>query len=110
MQVANGCGIVTVNGPGTLNIASGMQGFIGTNLTINAVLGGTGGYQTASGNVIYLYGANTFSGGCILNGGQTYFNNANSFGTGTITPILGGASPNYSAVLSSGGGPYHARQ
>ena len=29
----------------------------------------------------------------MLNGGQIYFNNNNAFGTGTITPILGGASP-----------------
>ena len=53
MQVANSSGIVTINGPGVLSIADGMQGFIGTNLTINAVLGGTGGFEGQGGcNVI----------------------------------------------------------
>jgi autotransporter-associated beta strand protein len=92
---------VTVNGPGVLSIASGMQGFIGTNLTINAVLGGTGGYQTAAGNVIYLNGTNTFSGGTVLNGGQTYFTNEYAFGTGTIYPV----AATFSALLASGGAP-----
>ena len=105
MKVANGSGIVTVNGPGVLSIASGMQGFIGTNLTINAVLGGTGGFQSAAGNNVSLYGHNTFSGGCNLNGGSTYINNNNALGTGAITPILGGASPTYSALYFNGGAP-----
>ena len=99
MQVATGT--VTVNGPGTLSIASGMQGFTGTNLTINAVLAGTGGYQGASGNVVYLYGSNTFSGGCNLNLGQIFFTNGAAFGTGPINPYAAG----FSALLASGGAP-----
>ena len=105
MQLTNGCGITTVNGPGILSIAAGMQGFIGTNLTINAVLGGTGGFQSAGGNNIWLNGNNTFSGGCNLNGGNTYITNGNALGTGTISPTLGGASPTYSALYFNGGSP-----
>jgi autotransporter-associated beta strand protein len=92
---------VTVNGPGVLSIAAGMQGFIGTNLTINAVLAGTGGFETAGGNIIYLYGTNTFSGGTVLNSGQTYFTNGYAFGTGTLYPV----ATAFSALLPSGGSP-----
>ncbi len=98
-------GAVTINGPGILTNADGMQVFIGTNLTINAALAGTGGFQSATNNNIYLNGANTFSGGCNLNGGNTYITNGNALGTGAISPTLGGASPTYSALYFNGGSP-----
>jgi len=108
MQTAPGSGPVTVSGAGPLQIASGMQQFISTNLTINAPLtdptiGAPGGLQTAAGNNLSLFGNNTFSGGLNLNGGSTYINSASSVGaaSGTISPILGGASPVFSALYST---------
>ena len=105
--MAAATGTVTVGGTGTLNLPTGMQPFYGgtltTPFTINVALAGTGGFQTAAGDNIYLYGNNTFSGGLNLNGGSTYINSASSVGaaTGTISPIAGGAGPNYSAFYST---------
>ena len=104
MQMQTSAGTVTINGAGILSIASGVQGFFSSGtLQINSVLGGTGGYEGQSGTV-QLYGINTYSGGSLLNGNLTYFNNASSFGSGTITPVFVAATPpGYSAILSSGG-------
>ena len=104
MQMQTSTGTVTINGNGILSISAGVQGFFSSGtLQINSVLGGTGGYEGQSGTV-QLYGNNTYSGGSLLNGNQTYFNNNNSFGSGTITPVFVAATPpGYSAILSSGG-------
>ena len=106
MQMQTSAGTVTVNGNGILSIAPGVQGFFSSGtLQINSVLGGTGGYEGQSGTV-QLYGINTFSGGSLLNGNLTYFNNNSSFGSGVIAPITTGGtsgSPKYAALLSTGG-------
>src|ERR1035441_8718068 len=105
MCMTNTSGTMFVNGAGVLSLAPGIQGFAasGGTLEIDSVLGGTGGYEGQSGTVL-LYGINTFSGGSLLNGNLTYFNNNNSFCSGTITPVFVAATPpGYSAVLSSGG-------
>ena len=105
--MAAATGTVTIGGTGTLNLPTGMHPFYGgtltTPFTLNVALAGTGGFQTAAGDNIYLYGNNTFSGGLNLNGGSTYINSASSVGaaTGTISPILGGASPVFSAFYST---------
>ena len=94
-------GAVTINGPGVLTLPSGLQAFSGTNLTINANLNGSGGFQSATNNNISLFGINTYSGGTILNGGSTYINSASSLGTGTVSPILGGTNGTFSALFST---------
>jgi autotransporter-associated beta strand protein len=80
---------LTINGPGILSIASGLQGFSTTNnanTTINAQLAGTGALQNQSGGSLFLYGNNTYSGGTSLGtSAGLNFNNNNSFGTGPIT-------------------------
>ena len=106
MLMQTSTGTVTINGTGILSIAAGVQGFSSSGtLQINSVLGGTGGYEGQSGTV-QLYGINTFSGGSLLNGNLTYFNNNSSFGSGVIAPITTGGtsgSPKYAALLSTGG-------
>ena len=95
-------GTVTVDGAGILSITNGMQEFAGTNLTIETTLGGSGGFESAVSNNVYLYNDNnTYSGGTSLNGGSTYLSGASSLGTGTVSPILGGASPTFSALYST---------
>ena len=78
---------LVINGPGTLSITSGYQGFstsvAANNTTITTTLGGTGGVQSEGGGSLFLYGTNTYSGGTLL--GTTAglnFNNSNSFGMG----------------------------
>ncbi len=95
-------GTVTITGTGVLSIAAGVQGFFSSGtLVISNTLGGTGGYEGQSGTV-QLFGSNTYSGGTMLDGNLTYFNNSNSFGTGPITPVFV-STPGFSAMLSSGG-------
>ncbi len=94
-------GAVTINGPGVLSIATGMQQFVATNLTINANLSGTGGFESSASNNISLFGNDDYSGGTILNGGSTYINSASSLGTGTVSPILGGTNATFSALFST---------
>ena len=86
MQTAPGSGPVTVSGAGSLQIASGMQTFTATNLTISVPLvdptgGGSGGYQDTLGNNVSLYGVNTFSGNVNLNGGQTHIQASSGLGS-----------------------------
>jgi fibronectin-binding autotransporter adhesin len=70
-------------------------------LAIDAPIVGTGGTVVQhGGGTLALYGANTFSGGMEVTGGQlTYYNNSQSFGTGNI--IIGGGLSN--AFLSGAG-------
>ncbi len=91
----NGGATVNVNSSGgaVLSIAPALQGLFvstGGNLKINAPLGGadaTSALQwSGGGGSAYLYGANTFEGGVILNTANGLnFNNSQSFGTGPIT-------------------------
>ena len=83
--------VITFNqsGTGNLSIASGLQGFFSEStsggLLFNVPITGTGGMEQHGNGYIALYGNNTFSGGFETTGGQvTYYNNNNSFGTGTI--------------------------
>ena len=100
--------ILTINGPGAMNLVSGECGFgsynsSGTdgdgNTTINAVIGGPGtvtleNYGTGGGQ-FFFNGVNTYSGGTELGystsrwGGILNFNNNASFGTGAIKVING---------------------
>jgi autotransporter-associated beta strand protein len=93
------------NSSGSIGIVSGLQGFFcGPNgncgITINIPVTGSGGIQQSSGGYLALYATNTYTGGTTLTGGQlVYYNNNNSFGTGTITvngsgnALVGSASP-----------------
>ncbi len=91
----NGGATVNINSSGgaVLSISPALQGLFvstGGNLVINAPLGGadaTSALQwSGGGGSAYLYGANTFEGGVILNTANGLnFNNSQSFGTGPIT-------------------------
>ena len=88
-----GGGTVTVSG--ALTIAAGVQGFLidlsGQTIKINASLGGTGGIEQEDSGQLSLFGNNSYTGGTQTTGGQvTNYNNANSFGTGSI--LLTGTS------------------
>jgi autotransporter-associated beta strand protein len=81
------------NGAGTLGVALGnatdnVVAIDGTgNLTINSIISGTG-KLTKSGTgtgALILAGANTFSGGFVLNSGAVIIRNTSAFGTGNIT-------------------------
>ncbi len=90
---AGGTVHVTTSGGAVLSITSGLQGlFSGTNsnLYLDTAIGGddaTSALQwSGGGGSAYLYGANTFQGGIMLNSANGLnFNNSQSFGTGPIT-------------------------
>lgn len=99
---------VTIDGPGQLALAAGSNTFSMVNgsqsLVVNASLTGSGslGLTGSSGQTanFYLYGNNSYSGFTFLGTMATvYFNNNNSFGTGTIA--WSGASPVLSPQGSS---------
>lgn len=95
---------VTISGTGSLSLASGLQGFdtynssIG-NTKINVPITGSGIVCPENSGQLFLNATNTYTGGTTLGfsggsfGGLVNFNNASSFGTGTITisNCLGGA-------------------
>jgi autotransporter-associated beta strand protein len=94
---SSGGGTVTITGSGILTLAAGDQGMYvddqTSNLKVSAVIAGTGrlvwqgpAASGASGGSLYLLGANTYSGGTLLNTSKGLnFNNNSSFGTGRIT-------------------------
>jgi len=76
-------GPITMNA-GTDAVATG--GSDGAPMTILSVMQGAGAVETQSGDSVYFYAANTYTGGTILDGaGGVNFNNNTSFGTGTIS-------------------------
>jgi hypothetical protein len=81
MVMSTGTGTVSFDGPGVLGIGDGSCEFFASGtLEINCAL----------------------SGGSLLNGNVTGFNNNNSFGTGPITPMfVGPTPPGYSTLASS---------
>ncbi len=112
---------VTINGPGSMIIPGTAAQGINTGgstlgqTTINAVISGVGAIIEPEGaGSLYLYGANTYSGGTILDQtGIIYFTNGAAFGSGPISiAITGGALVNNatSAVLITNtftGGTYN---
>ena len=97
---------LTINaiGAGDLNIVTGLQGVLGSSsadVTINAPITGPGEIQPSNGGNIRLNGLNTYSGGTNLASTSTliHFNNASSFGTGSINMGIAGFVP----LLGSGG-------
>jgi len=82
--------ITSSGGTQTANTGPGyFQGFLisgsASGVIINAPIVGQGGLEQEVSGALYLYGNNSFSGGFDITGGQTtYFNQNNSFGTGTI--------------------------
>ncbi len=99
---------VTIGGSGILSLSSGLQGFLvntsSQTLLINSVLGGSGGIAPESSGSLKLFGSNTYSGGTTFGfsgSPLTFFNNNNSFGTGTNT--ISEASGNFAALLATGG-------
>jgi hypothetical protein len=102
---------LTINGPGQLSLAAGSNSLstgtfsVGQSIIINASLTGSGalgisGLGSSGAGTFYLYGNNSYTGGTFLNTGSTvYFNNNNSFGTGTISWY--GVSPTMSPQGSS---------
>lgn len=100
---------LTINaiGSGQLDVTTGVQGVLNKSsvtMTVNAPITGVGGIEPENGGNIDLYGNNTYSGGTTLGSSSTltYFNNNNSFGTGTITNALSSAT-SFTSLLSSGG-------
>jgi len=102
MVMRTGTGTVHLVGPGVLGIQDrGCEFFASGTLEINCALAGGGQYVGQTGTV-QLYGTNIYSGGSLLNGAVTGFNNNNSFGTGPITPMfVGPTPPGYSTLASS---------
>ena len=109
-ETASGVSL-TINGSGsgTLDVASGDQGFLvsgsTSKLIINAPISGSGGVAPELSGGLYLYGNNTYSGGTPIGysgATLTYFNNNNSFGTGPIKNVYTAAG-SYAALLSMGG-------
>ena len=105
-QTVNGVNMtINATGSGDLNMASGLQGVLNggssSTLTINAPIVGSGGLEPENGGSIKLNGLNTYSGGTTLGNTATltYFDNASSFGTGTITMGVAGFAP----LLGQGG-------
>jgi uncharacterized protein (TIGR02597 family) len=95
---------VTINGIGTVNLASGAQGLDAKNasdgsqaiMRINVNIAGSGQMFPEGNGTTYLHGSNTFSGGFKLGyadptagtnvfTGTIYFNNGNAFGTGALS-------------------------
>jgi autotransporter-associated beta strand protein len=90
---------VTIQGSGTINLASGAQGLDAHNasdgslalLRINCPIAGDGVLYPEGNGQSFLHGTNTFSGGMTLGyssnpfNGIVNFNNGSAFGTGPIT-------------------------
>ncbi len=86
-----GTGAVTMNASRTVTTSS-------SNLTMGGVISGVGFSLTKNGSgVLILGGANTFSGGVILNAGTLGIHNAAALGNGTFT-IAGGTIDNTSGA------------
>jgi autotransporter-associated beta strand protein len=94
---------LTLNGTGVISIdpGTGPQGFIvrgGSNLRIENKISGTGGinFQSSGGTgtgSLFLYAANDYSGGTILNtGGTLNINSAASIGSGPLSWTSAAAS------------------
>ena len=101
--------IINAAGSGTLDVATGDQGFLVSGSTssvmINAPISGAGGVAPELSGSLYLYGNNTYSGGTKIGysgATLTYFNNSHSFGTGPIVNTYTAAG-SYAALLSTGG-------
>lgn len=94
---ANSCD-VTIAGTGTINLASGVQGFDSVvssdgsvgRIRLNCNMAGSGQLFPEGNAYLYLHGSNTYSGGTTIGfsnnnfSGTLYFNNDNAFGTGVI--------------------------
>ena len=95
------------NGTGSLDITSGVQGFIvNGSAIINANITGVGGVDPeygGSGASLSLFGNNTYSGGTALTSSSTlvYYNNNNSFGSGTIS--VSESAGSFAPLLATGG-------
>ena len=87
---------VTITGSGSLNLASGIQGFDTHNSAvgfthINVPITGSGNVCPQNSGQLYLDAVNTYSGGTALGysgspfNGLVNFNNGSSFGSGPIT-------------------------
>lgn len=98
---------LTINstGSGFLDVTNNIQGFlVSSSVTINATIGGAGGVAPELSGSLYLYGNNTYSGGTQFGDSGstlTYFNNNNSFGTGSM--FVNESSGSYAALLATGG-------
>lgn len=76
----------------TIDTAVTVTNNSGNSIQISGVISESGSRSLTKNGVggIYLNGANTFSGGTILNAGEIQFNNAAAFGTGRLT-VNGGS-------------------
>lgn len=91
-------GSVTLNK--TLSVAVSGTGSV----TLSGIVSGTGALALSAvnpGGILYLSGANTFSGGITLNSGILKTNSATGFGTGTITINGGALDANSDTTLST---------
>jgi fibronectin-binding autotransporter adhesin len=96
---------LTINATGGgLEAVAGVDGFLGSSsadVTINAVIKGAGQVNPSNGGNLRFNGANTYTGGTLLNSTSTlvHFGNDSSFGAGDITMSVAGFVP----LLASGG-------
>jgi len=110
-EAVSGVGL-TINGAGagTVDIASGDQGFLvsgsASSVTINAPISGVGGLAPESSGSLYLNGNNTYSGGTAFGYSGvplTHFNNNNAFGSAAIRIVSGVSSGTFFGLLGAGG-------
>jgi fibronectin-binding autotransporter adhesin len=84
-------GLITLQGTGLFNIGNG-------SLTLNNIVGGTGPLTKVTGTLpLILSGANTYSGGTVVNAGIISFSADNNFGALPSTPTPGN-------IILNGGG------
>jgi autotransporter-associated beta strand protein len=96
---ASGAAVNNLNfvGAGSIGLPTGAWSFecggSANNIIINVPITGSGGITQHNSGSLYLYGDNTYTGVTTATGGQIiYYNNNNSFGTGTISITGGGTS------------------
>ncbi len=99
-------GVVRQNGTNPANLYVTVGNNNSANVVINAPIVDNAGALTLvkSGyNPLYLNGANSYSGGLVLNAGTTYFNSVTAAGAGMLTFAGGSLDQNAQAALANAG-------
>jgi len=95
VQAAGGSGLAMLDrGDGTTAVRVNQ----GVSATIDAPISGTTALNKLDDGTLVLNGANTYTGGTLLNGGTLVVGNANALGSGTLTSAAGTTLDNSSAV------------
>ncbi|MFM2196570.1 MAG: hypothetical protein RLZZ505_2 [Verrucomicrobiota bacterium] len=92
-------GTVTLTGGSITGTSGTLTGssYAVQNGSISAILGGSGTLTKSTAGTVTLSGANTYSGGTLLNAGTLVASNASAFGTGSIT-IASGSTLDFSGL------------